>query len=298
MSSTFSIVKINGTALPGTVNGTFDERENDDLRDDDGQLHVTSASVKRSAPMASWSTVCLRTLFGVLGTGDEVPYVALDGTNGLDMLGAEGDTAPGLASGSVHARRRFLNGLVLLDKISYRPDSIAEASCSAYAKAAAGGTDPVTRTDAAAPTIPLNTERLVLTAATINGTSALRKLQSLDIDIAHQVENNDPGQSCYDGGLPFPVLLKQPGAGGPISVRFAIETQDLTTSFANGTAVFTFAVLNHQGVGVSASTAIVTLNTCLVRSRRINGPKGAASRLIEGIATFDGTNRPCTLSVA
>lgn len=296
MSSTFSIVKINGNALPGTVNGTYDERESDDLRDDDGQLHVTSAAVKRAAPMAAWSTVCLRSLFVLLGTGDETPFVALDGVNGLDMLGAESDTAPGLASGSVHARRRFLNGLVMLDKISYRPDSIAEASCSAYAKAAAGGTDPVTRTATTAPTIPLNTERLVLIAATINGANALRMLQSLDIDFAHQVENNDPGQGCYDGGLPFPVVLKQPGAGGAISVRFSIETQDVTTSFANGTAVFTFGVLNHQGIGVGSQRAIVTLNTCQVRSRRITGPKGAASQLIEGIATFDGTNRPCTLS--
>ncbi|MCX7032435.1 MAG: hypothetical protein NT046_00460, partial [Arenimonas sp.] len=163
-------------------------------------------------------------------------------------------------------------------------------------QAAAGATDPVTRTDTTAPTIPLNTERLVLVAATINGTSCLRKLQSLDIDIVHQVENNDPTQSCYDGGLPFPVVLKQPGAGGATSVKFSIETQDLTTSFANGAAVFTFAVLNHQGVGVSAQQAIVTLNTCMVRSRMINGPKGAASRRIEGIATFDGTNRPITLS--
>jgi len=296
MSSTFSIVKINGTALPGTVNGTFDERENDNLREDDGQLHVTSAAVQRCAPMASWTTVALRSLFTVLGTGDEVPFAVLDGVNGLDMLGAEGDTAPGLLAGTTHARRRFVSGLVMLDKISWRSGGLAEASCSAFAQAAAGGTDPVTRALTTAPTIPLNTERLVLSGATINGAHALRKLQSLDVDLAHQVENNDPSQSCYDGGLPFPVVLKQPGAGGAITVSASLVTQDLTTTFANGTVVFTFAVLNHQGVGVSGSQAIVTLNTCLVRSRAIDGPNGAASRRIDCVATFDGTNRPCTLS--
>jgi hypothetical protein len=298
MSSTFNVIKINGTALPGYVDGVFDERETDDVRTDDGALHPTSATVRRAAPKAEFGTVCVRTLFGVLSTGDEVPFAALDGTNGVEMIGAEGDTAPGLASGSVHARRKFLNGLLMLDGISWRQDSLAIARCSVFAKAAAGGTDPVTRTAVAAPTIPVNTERLVLIAATINGVNALPKLQSADLTIDHKVENNDPSQSCYDGGLPWPVALAMPGAAGAAVSKLVLETQDLTTAFANGTVVLTFGVLNAASLGVSANTAIVTLNNCFVRSRLINGPAGAATRRLEIQPVFDGTNRPCTLSVA
>lgn len=297
-AQSFRFVKVNNTTIPGITDAVFDEREVDAILADDGQLHVTSAQVMQTAPIATFTTRAARSLALLLGTGDEVPVVALDGTNGIDLIGAKADTVPGLESGSVHARRQFLNGLLLLDRLSYRPGDDLMASATAFARSTAGGTDPVIRTPTTAPTLPLGTERCGLSTLSLGGTSALRGLLSLDIEIQHQVENNSAADGCYDGGLPHPVLLKQPGPGGASMVRAVVETLDLTTSFANGALVAAFAAGNHLGVGLSASTLTASVNGGLIRTRSIRGPGGAAARRIEVIGAFNGSTRPFTLATA
>lgn len=294
----FNQVTVNGTVIPGQVSGTFDRRESEDVQGNDGSLHQTSAAVMRTAPRAEFQTVALRTMFTLLGTGDEIPFVALNGTTGIKMIGNKIDSAgPGPASGSVHAQRAFVSGLLALDSVSWSPGSVATATASAYATSSAGGTDPVVSTNVAAGTVSTNTERLVLSAATINGT-AVPQIASVSVSIAHQIDNADPG-TCYNLGLPYPIICKEPGAGGATEVVATIETADLTTAFANGAVVLTFAKLNHNGVGTSADTATVTLNACLVREQSISGSSGSpAGRRLTCRATFDGTNKPITLAVS
>lgn len=293
--STFNIVKANGSVIPGAGNVLYDEREKDDVRADDGAMHHTSAAVIRTAPIAQFSTVAVRSLFTALGTGDEVPFVLLDGTNGIELLGAQVAATPGLAGGSVHARRQFVNGILLLDKLSWRSSGLFEAQATAYARSTAGGTDPIVRTATTAPTIPLNTERLGLVSLAIGG-SNVGKLLSIDLDVQHQVENNDEGQGCYDASLPHPVALKMPGAGGATMVKATIDTLDLTSSFANGNLVLNAGVLNHLGVGMGATGIIATINGGFVRSRSITGPGGAAARRLEVFGIYDGTNKPLTIA--
>lgn len=294
----FNQVTVNGTVIPGQVSGSFDRREREDTRADDGQLHQTSSAVMRAAPRAEFQTVALKTLFTLLGTGDEIPFVALNGTTGIKMIGNKiAATGPGPAASTVHAQRAFLAGLLVLDGISWSPGGVASASASAYATTSAGGTDPVVSTNVAAGTPAVNVERHVLSVCTINGT-AVPQVSSLSIQITHQIDNSDDS-TCYDLGLPYPVICKEPGAGGATEVIATIETADLTTAFANGAFVATFAILNHNGVGTSAATATVTMNTCLVREQSISGSSGQpAGRRITCRATFDGTNKPITLATA
>lgn len=294
-ASTFQVLHVNTTSIPGLTNGLFDEREKDSYGGDDGAAQLTTACVKRTAPIAQFTTLAARTLAALLGTGDLVPFLALDGVNGINLAGVLNGATPGPASGTVHPRRQFLNGLLLLDKLSWRSNGWLEAGATAYAKSAAGATDPIVRTLVTAPTVPLNTERMDLFAATIGG-AAIVSPQSIEIEIQHQVENNDEGHDCYDGGLPFPVALKQPGAGGVSQVKVSIDTLDTTTVYTNGVFVGNWRVANHLGVGLSALGLLATVNSPMVRTRNITGPGGAAARRIEIIGTYDGTNNALTLA--
>lgn len=288
----FNLVRLNNTMLTGIRSPSFQPRETQMPSETDGTIYQTSSPVIRAAPMARFSTIAVRSLFSLFGS-TRPPYVAMDGTNGLELIGAQiGTNVPGYASGTVHARRQGLNGLVALSGLSWRPRDVVEATVDAYWIAAAGGTNPVPPTTIALPTIPVNTEQLVLTG--VSGIPATR-ITSLDLSITHQIENNDES-ICYNTGLPYPILTKQPGVGGTVEIIQTVETLDLTTTLSNGTVTSTFGVLNHNGLGLGASTAFFTLNNPQIREEEVAGKPATRRITIRG--TWDGTNSPITLGVA
>lgn len=294
----FSLAALNGTTLVGLRSASLDRRESQSPIGTDGTLHQTGNGVIRAAPMAQLTTIAVRSLFGVLGTGDEVPFVALNGSTGLVMYGPKiNASGPGYDSGSTHKTCTALNGMMLLDRVSWSPGQVAEASASVYITSTAGGTDPITVSTAAMPTLPVNTEQMVLSTCTINGT-AVSRVASLEVSIGHRAENNDEGV-CYNQGLPYPVLLTQAGVAGQTEISATIDTLDLTTAFANGTVVIAFTAISALGVGLGSNTATITINGVLAREQTINGENGAPARrqlLIRG--TFDGTNKPLTIATA
>lgn len=287
----FRVVKINGTLLPGVRLPDFQRREKQMPSEADGSIYQTSSPVLRAAPMARWATIAVKTLWGLFGTATRPPYILLDGTNGLELIGPKiNATTPGYDATAVHASRKGLSGLIMLAGLSWRPGDVVEATVEAFWTTSAGGTDPITSAAVALPTIPVNTEQLVLSS--VSGIPSTR-IASLDVAITHQVENNDE-TICYNAGLPFPVLLKQPGVGGSVEVIATFETTDLTTTISNGTVVITMGVLNHNGVGLAAGTAVMTINSPQIREEQISG--SPASRRVTVRGTWDGTNFPVALT--
>jgi len=292
----FSLVKLNGSLLTGISSPTYDRRESHSPLGDDGTLHQTGDGVIRAAPMARFTTKAIRALFIALGTTGQVPFVALDGTNGIELIGTKiSTTAPGYDATSVHASRKGPKGELYLKSLRYSPGDVAEAECEAFFFSSAGGTDPITVATVALPTLAANTEQLVLSALTI-GATPITKLRSFEVSIDHRGENNVQDH-CYDSGLPFPVLTTKAGVNGQTEIIVTIETTDLTTSYANGTVTAAFTVVNNLGIGLAATTATMTINGSIVREDAISGAKGqAGGRRISIRGTFDGTNRPCTIA--
>jgi hypothetical protein len=294
----FNLVRLNNasTMLGGISSPNLDRRENEVALSNDGTLHQTGAAVIRSAPMVSFTSVAVRALFIALGTGDEIPFVALDGTNGIELFGAAINTAgPGYLGSSVHAKRQMLNGGMFLRRVSWSPGDIARAEVDVYGLSSNGTTNPVTASTAALPTIPTNTEQLVLASVVLNALS-LTNVSSFDCSITHQGENNDE-DICFSTGLPYPILMKQAGVGGATEVTITIETLDLTSSWTNGTVVATFKPLLNRGVGLDTTTAVITLNTPTIRETIIRGEDGrAAKRQLVCRGLFDGTNKPLTIT--
>lgn len=291
----FSLVKANNAFITGIKSPSYERREQFGIAAQDGTLYQTSAPVIRAAPKATFTTVAIKALFTVLGSGGALPFVALDGTNGCELIGTKiNTTGPGYDTAAVHASRKGVAGMIFLSGIRWSPGQIAEAMCDVFWTTAAGGTDPVVPASIALPTIPVNTEQLVLSTCTVPA-GALSRIQSLDLSIAHQAENNDDA-ICFNTGLPFPVLLKQAGIGGAAEVMLTIETLDLTTVMSNGTVTLVFGVLNHNGVGLAAGTATVVINSAVVREDTISGTPAGRRITIRG--TWDGTTKPVTTATA
>lgn len=290
----YNNVRFNGAMLTGISSPVFDRREQQAPIASDATLHQTGAGVIRAAPMARFMTMAMRALFVVLGTGDEIPFVAGDATNGIELLALKiSTTGPGYDAAAVHVKRQMPRCDLYLKSIRWAPGSVVEAECEAFGYSAAGGTDPVTvAANMALPTLPTNQEQLILSGLSIGATQVTR-VRSLDISIDHKGENNaEP--LCFDRGLPYPVLPTKAGVGGQTEILCTIDTLDMDTAFANGVVTAVFSVVNHLGIGASASTATVTINGTLVREQALEG--GGRRLLIRG--TFDGSNKPITIATA
>jgi hypothetical protein len=296
----FEMVRVNGSALlPGCSSPSADQRETIKPIGSDGTLHQTGAAVIRRAPKIAFQTIAVISAFTLLGTGDEVPYVALDGSSGIEAIGAAiNSSAPGFSGSSIHASRKMISGALLLASLDWSPGDVARVGLEAFGTSANGSTAAMASSTIAAPTLATNTEQLVVSAVTVTGTS-LTRVASLALAVTHQVENNDE-ETCYSLGLVEPVLLKQPGVGGQTEIVLTIETLDLTTAItANGTVTVVLTKVNNLGVGYGANTATITLNNCIVREESISGGGGrAAKRRLVCRATYDGISKPLTLATA
>lgn len=300
MPFSFNMVRVNSTSLlTGVTSPNAEQRETQKPLASDGTLHQTGSGVIRRAPKISFQTISVIAAFSLLGTGDEVPFVALDGSNGIEAIGAKIATAaPGYLGTSTHASRKMVNGMLLLSGLSWTPGDVARVTLDAYGLSANGTTAAMADSTISLPTLAQNAEQLVVSTITLAGVS-ITKAASVDLAITHQVENNDE-EICFSLGLPEPVTLKQPGVGGQTEIILTVETLDLTTALtATGTCTVAMTKINHLGVGLDTETATVTLNNCLIREEVVRGEDGrAAKRRITCRATYDGSNKPLTIATA
>lgn len=298
MSFAFNVVRLNNVLQGGVMAPVFDRREDRESAGNDAQRHLTINRIRRTAPKASWQTIAVRTLFGVLGTGDEIPYVALDGTNGVELIGAKRATdGIGYASGLVHPRRRGLRGVAALSGLSWSKGRPLTATVDIFWWSTSGLTDAIEAADLIAlPTLPVNTQQLGLTAL-LNGAVNLAAIaDSLELTIDHRIENNvEP--TCYHADQPHPVLNVGPGNNGPAIVTCRISTEDLDTVLDDdGTIQGTWTDLTNQGIGFGSNTASFALRG-LTRETTIPGSDGSsARRIIETTGIYDGSNLPLTIS--
>ncbi len=296
----FNKVRVNGsTLLTGVTSPSAEQRESQKVLAADGTLHQTGAGVIRRAPKISFQTVSIIAAFTLLGTGDEIPYVALNGSAGIEAIGGKiNPDAPGYLGTSTHASRKMISGALVLAALSWSPGDVVRATLEAFGTSANGTTEAMAASSIAAPTEVQNTEQLVVSAVTLAGVS-FTKAASVDLAVSHKVENNDE-EACYTLGLPEPTMLMQPGVGGQTEIVLTVEVLDLTTALTTaGTCTVVMTRANHNGVGLDTETATVTLNNALIREEVVRGEDGRASkRRITCRATFDGSNKPLTIATA
>lgn len=293
----FNIVKVNNTLQGGIMAPLYDRREDREQFGNDAQRHLTIQRIRRTAPKASWQTLAVRSLFTTLGTGDQVPYVALDGSNGVQLIAAEiASDGIGYASGSGHPSYQALAGILALNGLSWSKGRPVVAGVDAFFLGSDGVTDPVTASTASLPTLAVNTEVLGL-FTTSDGTNDWEDLlDTAELSIDHRIENNvEP--TCYHADQPHPVLNVGPGNNGPAVISLRMSTEDLETAIdPDGVWTFTFKAQANQGIGYGTNTASFTLRG-LTRATTIPGADGtSARRIIECVGMYDGSNPSLTIA--
>jgi hypothetical protein len=290
-SAAFNVVTINSTVLGGVDNPNFERREEQKPLGSDGNIHQTGSSVTAAAPMASFTTIAVRALLTLFGVSGQLPFLALDGSNGIILSALiPNASGPGYASGDGHPYIQCLNGDCYIKSFRWAMDGVCSADVEAFLISTAGSTNPIVLGEGAAPTLPVNTEQCVLGGITMGGTG-VNNPTSLTVDIAHRGENNVK-DICNNAGLPYPVLTTKAGIGGQTEIVATFDTTDLITA-STGTLVATFYVLNALGVGVGATGFTLTLNGTITRVPSVKGSNGQAGKQTYQVrGTWNGTTRP------
>lgn len=289
-------VKLNGTYYTGVQGHGGDYGAEIISPESDGVVHETLHSIGRLSPRANFATLAIGTMLDALDDNEDAPMKALDGTNGLVMVGAKDDTnAPNYASGSVHEALTGLRGLVYMTGISCQGGANpAVMSLGAAFSSSDGTTAALVPSAVALPTQPVPAEAWVLSSIAHNATE-LDGFSNLNWSCDCRVRQIHSGSDVY------PRMVSAGGSGGPIRHRITFDTTDLAWLRSIGalgstsSLAFTFTQL-AQGGTRSLTTRTITVNGRLgiVRNPGTGSQGGAMSGSVEFLPRFDGTNKPVT----
>ena len=285
---------IHGTSRPGIRGYVLDRGVEVDSDGSDGTIHETIHTDLLHRPSADLTTLAAHTMIGSVLTGSsEFPLLALNGTTGIVLYGAEaGSAAPGYASGSTHVSKTALNGVLYLASLRWSFGSNLEAAIQGMFRSTGGTTDAITTSTAAAlPSAPTPTERLTLTSLTLAGDD-VTSVQSLELTIDPKAEH------VFDTGQPHPVDITMAGVNGPAAIRLSAEAEDMDLGDGTGTVTAVFTK-RAQGGGLGADTLTVSLNAGWSVERSWGGDHGSPmSRRLEVHPRHDGSTRPLTITAA
>jgi hypothetical protein len=231
-------LSLNGSALLGITKQSYDPRVTKKDYANSGSTQTRLSSFIQYAPTIKFSTMSVSTLLGLL-SNVETPMIALNGSTGLVMtLGRVLATAPGYDS-TLHQIRTMLSGQVYLDSLSWSIGSDGlSADATAFGISADGTADAVSAATSSSLPADGSETPWQLTGATIGGT-AIDSITSFSATFSHKAENNTPGSHTM--GLPFPLRVVPPGAGGGILITGELDILDHAFTLSDtGNIVLTF----------------------------------------------------------
>jgi hypothetical protein len=288
-------VVINGAATPlyGITKQSYDPRAVNKNYGNSGAVHTYLSSFVRYAPVMKFSTMSVATLLGTgYLTNVNTPMAALNGTSGLLLtLGRVKSDAPGYDS-TAHRTLKMASGQIYLDSLNWSGGAEGlTADCTAYGISADGTTDPVT--PASSTTLPSDGAETPwqLTGATIDGV-ACDSVQSFSATFAHGAENNTEG--AYTMGLPFPVRVVPPGAGGAILISGELDIMDQSFSLPNSGAIVLTFQQSQLGAGFSsgAGAQVLTFSGAAIEVAPMDAGQGVATRKVKFTCTYVPSTYP------
>jgi hypothetical protein len=278
-------ISLNGSALLGITKQSYDPRVTKKDYANSGSTQTRLSSFVQYAPTIKFSTLSVSTLLGLLNNV-ETPMIALNGTTGLVMtLGRVSASAPGYDS-TLHQIRTMLRGQVYLDSLSWSIGSDGlSADATAFGISADGSADAVA--PATSSTLPSDGSETPwqLTSATIGGT-AIDSITAFSATFSHKAENNTPGSHTM--GLPFPLRVVPPGAGGGILITGELDILDHSFALSDtGNIVLTFSQ-SEIGAGFSsgAGTLVLTFAGNAIEVAPVDAGQGPATRKVKFTSTY------------
>lgn len=258
----------------------------------DGTLHETAHHVMETAPTAELTTRNLGFLSTLDGSLD-VWVKAMDGTNGLELIGGRANSAlPGYASASTHLSRKGIRGVLLGTGITWAKKGKAELALRGLFTSADGTTAALAKaSNIALPTVPTPDYGYKLTSLTING-SSLAAVESVDISCDAKAEFE------YQAGLPEPVDVLMAGVNGAAMWRLNASVGECDLGEGTGSVAAVFTRLTHGG-GLSANTVTVTFNGNYSIEEGVGGTSGSSmTKQLVVRPRIVSTTRPVSWAVA
>ena len=285
-------VRLNNVLYPG-VSG-WNVTPGVDINSDqlDGTVHETAHHGMDTAPTADLTTRNLAFLTN-LDSSTDVWVKTLDGTNGLELIGARAASGlPGYDSGSVHLSRKGISGVLLGTGISWSKKGKAELTLKAMFTSANGTTAALAAAaNIALPTLPVPDFSYKLSSLTING-SAIPAVDSVGITCDAKAEFE------YQAGLPEPVDVLMAGVNGAAQWRLSAAVGNCDLGAGTG-AVAAVCTRLANGGGMSANTLTVTFNSNWAIEEGVGGQSGGAmTRNLIVRPRYNGTTRPVTWATA
>jgi hypothetical protein len=284
-------IQINDTEYAGCTGETFDRGFTVTTMNSDGVAQETVQLVEHEAASAEITAWSIKTLLGILGTsGTNIfPMLALDGTNGVQMIGAKAATnAPAFAGSSVHMSRQAINGVIYMSGLRWSLKQKAEMTLKAlFVGTGDGVTAAVAASTVALPTQVDPTEGWTLSALTING-AVVVSVNSVDLSINPKFEYE------YSAGLPVPISLSGAGARGPVEIRLTADIGDATLANGTGSVVLVFTQYAVGG-GLAAHTVTITLNGNFSFENTVGGQGG--SPLSKRLTVIPTSNNSSTFAM-
>jgi hypothetical protein len=251
-----------------------------------GSLHAGFQSVLRESPTIEYRTGDLRRLFTVLDAAD-----APSGPGAITATWARANDNT-LPYASTQAKS-FANAMHFLNSLSFSSGEVAQAAVTAFGTSGNGTTDPTTSSTPAPPAQIADVEEWVLTTIVRGGTS-ITKWASVEISVTHNATTQ--ADECFNGQLPFPLLVASGGSRGGIEVALTITGLDLATTLpTDGTIVLTLLPKVRGQVGLGSGAITITLVPGLEDSDITDG--SPSQRSITVLCRHDGTNRPLTITL-
>lgn len=283
------------TDIHGIESQNYDPRLEAAAEASDGLLHIAGRHFHAAAPMLSFRSRDLQSLATLLDGNADAPYIALAG-NGLQWYAADmSTTAPGYKAGSEHNKYAATSGALVLDRLSWAHGQHAVCECSAFFLSGDGTTAPVSTSTVSLPTQAAWTSGYRLTSLTVGGSSVTTGFVSLELTVAHGVENNVP-DTCRSLGLPYPTQLAMPGAHGQIDMQMIVEVQDLDISPTSGDVSATFTEVDEGGF-LDADTVQLSFNGEIEPVLPHGGDHGQPlTTTLRCLGTWDGTNKPLSIT--
>lgn len=284
-------ISLNGSALLGITKQSYDPRVTKKEYANSGSTQTRLSSFLQYAPTMKFSTLSVASLLGIL-TNVETPMIALNGTTGLVMtFGRVLSSAPGYDT-TAHRILTMLSGHVYLDSLNWSIGSEGlTADCTSYGISADGTADAVT--PSSSNTLPADGSETPwqLTGATIAGT-AIDSITSFSATFAHSAENNAAGSHTM--GLPFPLRVVPPGAGGAIMISGELDILDQSFSLPNSGAIVLTFQQSQLGAGFSsgAGTQVLTFSGAAIEVAPADAGQGPATRKVKFTCTYVPSTYP------
>lgn len=285
-------IALNSTLYPGFSGESVARGRDVNTDQTDGVVFETMQHILQVKPGCELTTLNLKVALGLMGTSGTAPFplLTLDGTNGLQMVGAEAVTGGGYSGSSVHQARTALLGVLYLASVRWSPNQRAEFQLKGLFFSADGTTDPVVPSAVALPAQPTPNNGFALFSLTINGATVV-SVNSVELTFDPKFDYE------YSTGLPMPVGIFGAGARGPLSVRLKADLGDAAVADGTGSVVLVFKqYVNGGGFGTASVT--FTLHGNFSFEDQLGGSAGSPmSKSMTVIPTWDGTTNPVTWAV-